>query len=251
MLRVGYLSDENMRKMCGLHQPVPMHRLDLLPRPMENRSGLYSRPLKQPQILSRPATANVMVQATQKLTGRDLSIDYKKALEKEVKLPPIPKTLPPPGGVATPIYGSFHRTPLADISYANLALMMGVPVSGTSLLDELESIPQTESSGFVYDTASVDTPTISETQSEMELREEIMGQYQIRDEEGQTELPAVPQPVLLTQDEREELTPRPPSFIGSEMQAQSGRGRPPTVTVPREVAQQIREFESSEFDLFS
>ena len=175
MLRQGFLSDENMRKMCGLNMPVPMHRLDLLPRPMESRSGLYSRPLKQPQILSRPATAGIMVEATQKLTGRDLSADYKSALEKEVKLRPIPKTLPPPGGVTTPIYGSFQRIPLADIAYANLALMQGVPVSGASLLDELESIPQTESSGFVFDAASVATPSdMSETLSERDERYDIM-----------------------------------------------------------------------------
>jgi len=182
-----------------------MHRLDLLPRPMENRSGLYSRPLKQPQILSRPATAGAMVAATQKLTGRDLSIDYERALEKEVKLRPIPKLLPPPGGVATPIYGSFHRIPLADIAYANLALMQGVPVSGASLLDELESIPQTESS--VFDAASIDTPSdMSETLSERDERYEIVRRLGYQDLPGtgivtrqtpvvsQTAPPAVPQP---------------------------------------------------------
>jgi hypothetical protein len=118
---------------------------------MENRSGIYSRQLKQPQILSRPATANVMIEATEKLTGRDLSIDYKKALEKEVNLRPTPKTLEPSRAVPTPIHGVLGRVPLADIAYSNLALLQGVPVSGVSLLDELESVPQTESSGFVFD----------------------------------------------------------------------------------------------------
>ena len=190
MLRSGHLSDENMRKMCGLNMPVPMHRLDLLPRPMESRSGLYSRKLKQPQILSRPATAGAMVRATEKLTGRDLSADYENALKKEVKLRPIPKLLPPPGGVATPIYGSFHRTPLADITYANLALMQGVPVSGASLLDELESIPQTESSGFVFDAASVDTPSdMSETESERQERLELQRRIGYTIQEGTEEDP--------------------------------------------------------------
>ena len=192
MLRQGYLSDENMRKMCAINQPVPMHRLDLLPRPMPNRSGLYSRPLKQPQVLPRPATANIMVEATEKLTGRDLSADYKQALEKEVKLAPIPKTLPPSRGRATPIYGSLHRQSLADTTYAQLAQTHGVPVSGASLLDELESIPQIE-----FDAMSVDTPTEdSETLSERDARFEMMRQLGYEDPldigAAATQMPAPP-----------------------------------------------------------
>tara|TARA_R110002126_G_scaffold218776_1_gene364423 strand:+ start:440 stop:1189 length:750 start_codon:yes stop_codon:yes gene_type:complete len=235
MLRVGHLSDDNMRKMCGLNQPVPMHRLDLLPRPMENRSGLYSRPLKQPQILSRPATAGIMVQATEKLTGRDLSADYKKALEKEVKFPVFPKTLAPSKNMPTPVHGVLGRVSLADMGYSNLALMQGVPVSGASLLDELESIPQTESSGFVFDTASVDTPSVSETQSEFEARQELMGEYRIRPETPSEEEEMIP-PLPVIQLTQSGESPAPgPSFIGSEMQLQQGRGRPPTVTIPPDI----------------
>lgn len=185
MLRQGYLSDDNMRKMCGLNQPVPMNRLDLLPRPMESRSGLYSRQLKQPQILSRPATAGIMVEATEKLTGRDLSADYKKALEKEVKLAVYPKTLPPSRGRTTPIYGSLHRQSLADTTYAQLAQTHGVPVSGASLLDELESIPQTE-----FDAGSVDTPSdMSETESERNERLELQRRIGYTIQEGTEEDP--------------------------------------------------------------
>ena len=237
MLRQGYLSDQNMRKMCGLHQAVPMHRLDLLPRPMENRSGLYSRPLKQPQILSRPATAGIMVEATQKLTGRDLSIDYEKALQKEVNLPVFPKTLAPSKNMPTPIHGVLGRVSLADMGYVNLALMLGVPVSGASLLDELESIPQTESSGFVYDADSVDTPSMSETQSEFEARQELMREYRIRPETPSSSSSEEMIPPLPTFEQSFE--PRP-SFIGPEMQAQAGRGRPPNVTIPPDIQQQLQ-----------
>ena len=241
MLRQGYLSDDSMRKMCGLNQPVPMHRLDLLPRPMENRSGLYTRPLKQPQILSRPATANIMIEATEKLTGRDLSADYKIALEKEVKFPVFPKTLAPSKRMPTPVYGVMGRVSLADIGYSNLALMQGVPVSGASLLDELESIPQTESSGFVFDTASIDTPTVSETPSEEQARQELMSEYRIRPEtpSEEEEIPMIPMiPMQLPQEIEPPKTPytlKTASFVGPEMQAQSGRGRPPNVTIPADI----------------
>ena len=236
MLRQGYLSDDNMRKMCGLNQPVPMHRLDLLPRPMENRSGLYNRPLKQPQILSRPATANIMVQATEKLTGRDLSADYKIALEKEVNLPVFPKTLAPSKRIPTPVHGVQGRVSLADIGYSNLALMQGVPVSGATLLDELESIPQTESSGFVFDAA-----TVSETPSEEQARQELMSEYRIQPEtpSEEEEIPMIPMiPMQLPQEIEPPTTPytlQTASFVGPEMQAQQGRGRPPNVTIPADI----------------
>lgn len=192
MLRQGFLSDESMKKMCGLNQPVPMNRLDLLPRPMESRSGLYSRPLKSPQILSRPATAGIMVQATEKLTGRDLSADYKQALEKEVKLAVFPKTLPPSRSRTTPIYGSLHRQSLADTTYSQLAQTHGVPVSGASLLDELESIPQTESDAVSVDTPSEDSDTLSERDARFEMMRQLGYQDPLDIGAAATRMPAPP-----------------------------------------------------------
>ena len=237
-LRTGFLSDENMKKMCSEHRPIPMNRLDLLPRPMENRSGLYNRALKQPQILSRPASAKIMLDSTQKLTGKSLSEDYKKALETEKKLPMYPKVLPPSTQSAQPIYGSFRSQgiPLADVTYAQLTTGFSIPS-----MDDLGS----EASGFVFDVASVDTPSISETQSMMEAREELMGSYQIREEDPEQEsyVPFEPPDPEYEEQIRMASYPRTPSILGPELQQSAGRGRPPTVTVPEEVVRQIREFE--------
>jgi hypothetical protein len=131
-LREGYLSDSNIIKICAEHQPIPMNRLDLLPMPMRDRSGMYYRPLKQPKIISRPETANTMLQATQKLTGRDLTIDYKKAVAKEQKIPIYPDVLPQlSSGEVIPIYGSQSSTgiSLANLSYTALlqATQTGAP----------------------------------------------------------------------------------------------------------------------------
>jgi hypothetical protein len=134
-MREGFLSDENMKKICALHRPIPMHRLDLLPRPMTNRSMLYSRPLKEPRIISRPQTAQTMINETKRLTGRDLSIDYKKALSNEPKIPNYPKLPSAPGGLrTTPIYGNFIvRGPnIADVAYQLLADLHSIP-TGTVL----------------------------------------------------------------------------------------------------------------------
>ena len=122
-IREGYLSDSNIIKICPEHQPIPMNRLDLLPTPMTNRSGMYSRPLKQPKIISRPETAHTMLQATQNLTGRDLTIDYKKAIAKEQKMPVYPKLSPQlTSGELMPIYGSQSSTgtPRATLPYTTL-----------------------------------------------------------------------------------------------------------------------------------
>jgi len=190
MLRSGYLSDENVRKRCGMTQPIPMDRIDLLPRPMENRSGLYSRPLKTPQILSRPATAGVMIQATEKLTGRDLSIDFKMALEKDP--PAYPKTLPRSQRIPTPIHGNAYHpgTALADITYTQMAEIHGIPHGS----DVLSTTP----SDIDIEAVSVATPTdVSDTLSERDARLEMMRQLGYQDPldigAAATRMPAAPQ----------------------------------------------------------
>ena len=74
--RAGYLSDENMKMMCASHRPVPLGRIDLLPMTPMNSSGINSGKLKDPRILSRPATAINMLNSTMRLTGRDMTTDY-------------------------------------------------------------------------------------------------------------------------------------------------------------------------------
>jgi hypothetical protein len=70
----------------------------------------------------------------------------------------------------------------------------------------------------------------------MEAREQLMREYRIRPEEEEEEEVLPPLPVIqLTQS----FTPPRPSFIGSEMQGQGGRGRPPTVTIPPEIQQEL------------
>ena len=135
-LREGYLSDTNIKKICPEHQPIPMNRLDLLPTPKTDRSGIYSRPLKQPKVISRPETAHTMLQATQKLTGRDLTIDYKKAVAKEQKIPVYPDVLPQlTSGEVTPIYGSQSSTgtSLANLSYTALLQATQAPATSTAI----------------------------------------------------------------------------------------------------------------------
>jgi len=130
-LREGYLSDTNIKKICAEHQPIPMNRLDLLPTPMTDRSGIYSRPLKQPKIISRPETAHTMLQATQKLTGRDLTIDYKKAVAKEQKIPVYPDVLPQlSSGEVIPIYGSQASTGTTQANLSYTALLQATQTAG-------------------------------------------------------------------------------------------------------------------------
>ena len=148
-LREGYLSDTNIKKICAEHQPIPMNRLDLLPTPMTDRSGIYSRPLKQPKIISRPETAHTMLQATQKLTGRDLTIDYKKAVAKEQKIPVYPDVLPQlSSGEVIPIYGSQASTgtTLANLSYTALLQATQAPstaIAGPSTSTAIAQAPST------------------------------------------------------------------------------------------------------------
>ena len=135
-IREGYLSDSNIKKICPEHQPIPMNRLDLLPTPMVDRSGMYSRPLKQPKIISRPETAYTMLQATKKLTGRDLTIDYKKAIAKEQKIPVYPDVLPQlTSGEVIPIYGSqvSTGTTLANLTYTALLQATQAPATSTAI----------------------------------------------------------------------------------------------------------------------
>ena len=89
-MRESLENDAKMRKMCAIHQPIPMDRLDLLPAPMANTSGIYTRQLKNPKIIQRPATAATMINAVNTLTGRSIGTDYIESLNKkqqEIRIP--------------------------------------------------------------------------------------------------------------------------------------------------------------------
>ena len=170
-IREGYLSDTNIKKICPEHQPIPMNRLDLLPTPMRDRSGMYSRPLKQPKIISRPDTANTMLQATQKLTGRDLTIDYKKAVAKEQKIPVYPDVLPQlSSGEVIPIYGSQASTgtTLANLSYT--ALLQATQTAGAPST-AIAQAPSTSVAVAGPSTSTAQAPSTSQvlTQAQSQL----------------------------------------------------------------------------------
>ena len=176
-LRQGFLSDENMMKECTLHHPVPMNRLDLLPRPMENRSGLYYRPLKETKIIARPQSAGVMLEATERLTGNNLKADYMTALKEEpkiVKFPTYPNTLPDTQGIrVAPNVGNAYS--IATIAYNALASQAGIPSLSSGMSSSVPSPPVS-----VVDSATTlsegDTATIPESlPSEPELTEMPMG----------------------------------------------------------------------------
>jgi len=158
-LRQGFLSDENMKKECLLHQPIPMNRIDLLPRPMENRSGIFTRPLKDPKIIARPESAKIMLDATQRLTGSDLTVDYMEAVKEEPKIVPMPtypRTLPETQGIpVTPYYGNAYS--LSVLLYNALANQHGITSEALSAGSDWSSVSSATS-------VSVDPyePTLSE-----------------------------------------------------------------------------------------
>jgi hypothetical protein len=240
-MREGFLSDENMKKICALHRPIPMHRLDLLPRPMTNRSALYSRPLKEPKVISRPQTAQIMLNQTERLTGRDLSIDYKKALSNEPRMPNYPKLPGAPSGLrTTPIYGNFIvRGPsIADVAYQLLADLHSIP-TGTDLavvadvddsvvesVDESEDMSPNDESEDMSPNEEPSTEDEDERNERLEISRRIRYTIQQQTDEdpfglasyrpvvSQTAPPATPQParqifqIVQSQSQEQEIEPQ-------------------------------------------
>lgn len=131
--RVGYLSDENMKKICAKHRPVPMDRIDLLPSNPVNTSGLYSRKLKEAPVLKRPAKASYMIDSVQHITGVDIGSAYVNQLEKRIDRQPV-KMLPRAfGGVDQQTYTNLSSVPdIADEMYRQGLVQLGF----TGLMDE-------------------------------------------------------------------------------------------------------------------
>jgi hypothetical protein len=145
--RVGYLSDENMKKICAKHRPVPMDRIDLLPSNPVNTSGLYSRKLKEVSVLKRPAKASYMIDSVRNITGVDIGSAYVNHLEKKIDRQPV-KMLPRAfGGVDQQTYTNLSNLSIPDIAgemYRQVIADLGF----TALMDEqfgdVESLPASE-----------------------------------------------------------------------------------------------------------
>ena len=136
--RTGVLSDEMVNMHCNMHRPIPMNRLDLLIPNLKNISGVYSRKLKEPNVLSRPATAYNMILDLQRLNPKvDIMGKYQEMLNKPA--PAIPVVKAPPDALAPelqPVTQQYYIRPnIADLMYLNIADTEGLLaniIEGTS-----------------------------------------------------------------------------------------------------------------------
>ena len=162
-------NDARMRKMCGLHQPVPMDRLDLLPAPPINTSGIYTRQLKNPKILQRPTTASAMINAVSTLSGRNIGTDYLQSLNKTPAPIRIPKYVKNDLDVfAQQNYQDLNSYPnMSNLLYTAIGAQQGValPSSIYSYLSASQPSVVSVDSGYipfqnVTPNSSVDTPSV-------------------------------------------------------------------------------------------
>lgn len=148
-VRTGYLSDENIKKMCATHQQVPMNRPDLLPARAVNTSGIYMRQLKEMPVLQRPAKANYMLDSLEQITGKDVSVSYVEQLEKKIDRQPakmLPRTF---GDIDQQTYTNLSSVPnVADELYRRQLADVKLDASKVGLTDlelgefgELQSLP--------------------------------------------------------------------------------------------------------------
>jgi len=143
--RTGFLSDENMKKMCATHMPVPMNRPDLLPARPVNTSGIYMRKLKELPVLQRPAKANYMLNSLEQITGKDVSVSYVEQLEKRIDRQPakiLPRTF---GDIDQQTYTNLSSVPnIADEMYRQDFIDLGLAGLSQDFFGELETLPESE-----------------------------------------------------------------------------------------------------------
>lgn len=139
--RTGFLSDENMMKICATHRPVPINRTDLLPARPVNTSGIYSRKLKDAPVSQRPAKASYMLNSVEEITGINVSASYVEQLEKRIDIQPA-KMLPRSfGGVDQQTYTNLSSIPdVADLLYRQQLVDLGLTGLGGEQFGELESV---------------------------------------------------------------------------------------------------------------
>lgn len=93
MSRTGFLSDENMRKICHEGRPAPINRLDLMMMTPINTSQVYYRPTGKPPRFERPTNVASLILNKSRATGQDpqkLMSDYVRTLEEIRQRPRVP-----------------------------------------------------------------------------------------------------------------------------------------------------------------
>ena len=174
--RIGFLSDENMRKHCATHRPIPIDRIDLLPTTPVNTSGINTGKVKNPRIISRPSTASIMINNSMNLTGRDVTNEYIDGLRTNFQNKMnFQNTMLPRN--TQQVYTQQSRLNLANLMYLQGAIDAGV---GSSILSTLSSGPSSLVSGLSSSVPSrgdyetdVDYDTEEETEQERDIRLEF------------------------------------------------------------------------------
>lgn len=93
MSRTGFLSDENMMKICHEGRPAPINRLDLMMMTPINTSGVYYRPTGKAPRFERPNNVASLILNKARATGQDpkkLMSDYVRTLEEIRQRPRVP-----------------------------------------------------------------------------------------------------------------------------------------------------------------
>lgn len=148
--RIGFLSDENMRKHCATHRPIPIERIDLLPVTPVNTSGINTGKVKNPRIISRPSTASIMINNSMNLTGRDVTNQYIDGLRTNFQNKMnFQNTMLPPN--TQQVYTQQARLNLANLMYLQGAVDAGV---GSSILSTLSSGPNSLVSSLMSSSVS-------------------------------------------------------------------------------------------------
>ena len=228
--RTGFLSDENIKKICLTQMQIPMNRMDLLPANPINVSEIYSRPLKEPPILKRPANAAIMLAAAEKLTGVNMAGDFLEEYRKKIPDKAPPSMLPfAPGGVTQQTYTTLRNIPvLSELAYLQQFANVGM---APTIYSDILSGPNSSLSLLSQDTqsefSSVTTPSIEEDEEARQARLEVLRMGRYGYVPGSEELEAL--------IERPESTVLP---VG-----EPGPSRPPRIATVETTTQTLEEFE--------
>ena len=185
--RTGFLSDENMKKMCVTHKPVPMNRPDLLPANPVNTSGIYTRKLKEMPVLQRPAKASYMAASVQNITGVDIAASYVNQLEKQIDRQPA-KMLPRSfGGVDQQTYTNLSSiSDVANLLYEQEFTDLGLTGLTDVFSGDIESLPASDVPATIATTPTMEEPVeepVEEetTTAEMETQtKKSQGEYLVQ-----------------------------------------------------------------------
>ena len=123
------------RDPCIMYRAPPMNRMDLLPAPRVNTSGIYSKPLRKARIPTRPAQVGLMIEDIKTRTGMDITEAY---VTQYKQLPPTEPDLVNfnPYYSEAPIIGSgglVNRPTLSQQTHLNIInqLNLAPPIVGS------------------------------------------------------------------------------------------------------------------------